>query len=193
MATPKKGNRMKKNLAGIIIISCFCIAYTLVKFQIDFSGEEEFVYKFLQSNYNISEKGISEFSNVFINQNGSQTESDLEIYIKERYGKYFTQKGMTESIESKSIISNEFSLMVNNYHIESEKPSISKSTFYTPESPCYDFEIETKIIDKSADVLLCYPTGVIYLKKTFWGWKIDRFLSDYRTSVSFTLETKEYN
>jgi hypothetical protein len=180
---------MRKPLTLVIIILCFCIASTLVILQIDFSGEEEFVYRFLQRNYNISEKSMSEFSHIFSNQNGSKVERGLERYTKERYGKYFTN---IESTESRFILSNELSLVINNYQIESDKLSISKSIFYTPESPCYDFEVATKIIDKSTDVFLCKPTGVIYLKKTFWGWKIDRFLSDYKTSVSFTLKTKEF-
>lgn len=178
---------MKKTLVLTIIFLSLCIALTLVILQIDFSDEEEFVQEFLQRNYNISENDMNSFSQVFLDQDGIKTEKELERYTKKTYGKYFTQTGLEESIERKSLLSNEFSLLINKNHIDSDNISISKSTFYTQESPCYNFNITTQIFGQSNESISCEPIGVIYLQKTFWGWKIDRFLPDYKTSVSFTV------
>ena len=162
--------------------------YLLHLFNAQNMSEIELAQEFLNTSYTVTKSESSDFLKRITS--GSLTEADTYKPITRKYARLMTKSGLQEAVESRQIWSNETIMAMNQCEMAPGEISIHKSKFYTAEKPSYSFSVHVSVIkiDDSGENDF-NPTGIVYLEKNFWGWKISRIIDDDKTSIAFQMQT----
>lgn len=174
----------------VIIIFCVLFAASIVSiafFKTQQPTELELVRKYLNTTYTVTK---SESADLFKRiTSGSLTEKDTYKSITRKYARLMTKSGLQEAIESRQIWSNETIMAMNQRVLVPGEFKINKSEFYSNEKPSYNFavNVSSEKFDGSEEFQF-QPTGIVYLEKTIWGWKISRIMNDAKTSLTLQMQ-----
>lgn len=178
----------KKVVLISICASIALIIFLSVILQTQQLNEIELVQKYLNTTYTVTQSESSDLLKKITS--GSLTEKDTFKSITKKYTRLMTKSGLQDAIDSRQIWSNETTMAMNQCELMLDEFDIQKSEFYSTEKPCYYFSVQvtTKKFDGSEQYHF-NPTGIIYLEKTFNGWKINQIINNDKTSITFQLQT----